>query len=109
MQLDSDDKLTNQILDAWGQSWGIFLRTTTHMEKLRKHLRQFLRVEDPRGKHLVFRFYDPHVLRVFLPTCRIDELRTFFGPVDSFVMENEDDGVVEFTFDGRGLAKKTVP
>jgi hypothetical protein len=34
--------------------------------------RRFLRVKDEDG--LVFRFYDPRVMRVYLPTCAAGEL-----------------------------------
>jgi hypothetical protein len=42
------------------------------------------------GEQLYFRFYDPRVLRVFLPTCDRQQLSDFFGPVDYFVCEDED-------------------
>jgi hypothetical protein len=42
------------------------------------------------GKLLYFRFYDPRVLRRFLPTCDAEQLRQLFGPIDAFVMEGDD-------------------
>jgi hypothetical protein len=36
---------------------------------------------------MLFRYYDPRVLRAFLPTCTLEEANTFFGPVDAFVAE----------------------
>jgi hypothetical protein len=107
VQLDREDKLTDQILDQWGRSWGIFLHTTTYMEKLQKHFRRFLTVKDERGKNLLFRYYDPRVLRAYLPTCWPDELRTVFGPVDRFICESDDGReMLEFTFNGRQLVTK---
>jgi hypothetical protein len=44
-------------------------------------------VEDARGKEMYFRFYDPRVLRVFLPTCTAQEAQDFFGPSKHYVME----------------------
>ena len=38
---------------------------------------------------MIFRFYDPRVLRKFLPTCNADELQTFFGKVETFFAEDE--------------------
>ncbi|HYE90913.1 MAG TPA: hypothetical protein VEA38_07840, partial [Terriglobales bacterium] len=44
----------------------------------------------------------PRVLRVYLPTCRRDELRQVFGPVDRFDMEDETGGALRgFRFDLR--------
>jgi hypothetical protein len=37
-----------------------------------------------------FRYYDPRVMRIYLPTCNAGELRTLFGPVGLYVMEGED-------------------
>lgn len=91
VQMEFDDRFTWKVIDAgWGQSWGVFLKTDTGFEKLRKHLRQFLLVKDDRGKRLIFRYYDPRVLRVYLPTCTEKELQTVFGPIREFLMEGED-------------------
>lgn len=90
VQLEFEDRYTrNLIRRAWGNSWGVFLRCNGTMAEIRRHLRQFLRVRDARGRFLIFRYYDPRVLRVYLPTCTSDELRTVFGPVKSFYMEGE--------------------
>lgn len=111
VQLDKDDdRFTNYVLDnGWGRSWGIFLRSEASIETLRRHLRGFLRVKDEAGKFLVFRYYDPRVLRVYLPTCRADELRTVFGPIDTYLLEAPDgSGMIEYRFDGRQLSERSV-
>ena len=56
---------------------------------MRRHLRHFLEVQLPDGKQVYFRFYDPRVLRVFLPTCTADEINQFFGPIKQYLMEDE--------------------
>jgi hypothetical protein len=90
VQLEFEDRYTRRLIDeAWGNSWGVFLRSNETMDRLRRHLRQFLRVQDWRGRFMVFRYYDPRVLRVYLPTCNSEEIRTVFGPVKSFYMEDE--------------------
>jgi hypothetical protein len=48
-------------------------------------------VKTEQGKMLYFRFYDPRVLRIFLPTCDAMQLRELFGDaIDSFILEDED-------------------
>lgn len=90
VKMEFDDRFTWKVIDAgWGNSWGVFLKTDTSLERLRKHLRQFLVVKDERGKRLIFRYYDPRVLRVYLPTCTESELRTIYGPINEFIMEGE--------------------
>ena len=39
---------------------------------------------------MLFRYYDPRVLRKFLPTCTPEQIAAFFGPADSVLIENED-------------------
>ena len=77
---------------AWGNSWGVFLKSDATPRELRKHFRQFLMVELADGEEVYFRFYDPRVLRVFLPTCTQPESEQFLGPVQSFVIEGETTG-----------------
>lgn len=107
VQLDREDRITRYIIDnGWGNSWGIFFRSETSMRNLRTHLRGFLRVRDERGRGLIFRYYDPRVLRVYLPTCRKEELRTLYGPIDQFLMEDADAGsMLQFAFDGTALVQ----
>jgi hypothetical protein len=75
---------------GWGDSWGIFVRTPATLRDLRHHFRKFLMVYSPEAKPMYFRYYDPRVLRVFLPTCNAQELAAVFGPVTSFVLEDAD-------------------
>jgi hypothetical protein len=47
-------------------------------------------VYDEEGSYLYFRYYDPRVLRVYLPTCNESELGAVFGPIEFFLLEHED-------------------
>ena len=90
VRLGQRAKFTRELLEqGWGRSWGIFV--VTHQEvavgKLRRHFRPFLKVKDESGRTLVFRYYDPRVLRVYLPTCTDSEAEQFFGPVVKFWTE----------------------
>ena len=44
---------------------------------------------------MYFRFYDPRVFRMFLPTCDETQLRDFFGGVDFFIAEGESQSTAE--------------
>lgn len=72
---------------GWSNSWGIFLISNVDLEELLKHFQQFLLVELEDGKKAYFRFYDPRVLPVFLPTCTPEEIKEFFGPVRIYLSE----------------------
>ncbi|WP_456024662.1 DUF4123 domain-containing protein [Pseudomonas protegens] len=75
--------------EGWGQSWGIFVVVPAQvsLDELRSHFRTLLRVTDPDGNLLVFRFYDPRVLRVYLPTCTAQERAAIFGPASKLIAE----------------------
>lgn len=91
VRLEPEAEFTNWVLtQGWGQHWGIFAVVQADLFAMRQHFRRFLTVYDPKGKPLLFRYYDPRVLRVYLPTCDAEELTTVFGPVTSFFCEAED-------------------
>lgn len=99
VRLDPQTPLTQWLIDlGWGESWGIFLESAASMRELRRHFRRFLMVYDEHGKPLYFRYYDPRVLRVYLPTCNGAELQMLFGPVSRYCVEGEDGALLlEFT------------
>ncbi len=96
VKLRSESPLTDWILtEGWGNHWGIFAVTQAGLEALRRHFRHFLRVKDDAGKILYFRFYDPRVLRVYLPTCNRAEIKAFYGPVLRYIAEDAKTGQAE--------------
>jgi len=104
VKVEMESRLLAWMLDeGWGKSWGIFISATMELEQLFEQLRQFLKVTDSQGEELFFRFYDPRVLRTFLPTCNFQEIMQFFGDVGSYMAESEDGGMLlEFSKgDGR--------
>lgn len=105
VDLEYDDPKTRRfICSAWGNRWGIFLQYDGRVEILRRHLRTFLTVRDEQGRRLMFRYYDPRVLRVYLPTCTPAELETVFGPVERFFVEERiSNALLEFRVDQRHL------
>lgn len=76
---------------GWGASWGVLLKSSLPMHELQQHFRKFLKVQTESGKSLFFRYYDPRVLRIFLPTCTGAQLHEFFGEgIEYFLVEDED-------------------
>ena len=77
------------LTEGWGKHWGIFALSPANMIAVRKHFRTFLMVKNPAGKQVYFRYYDPRVLRIFLPTCNAEETRWVFGPLTTYLCEAE--------------------
>lgn len=94
---------------GWGNAWGIFIVSKGTLDELHKHFRKFLMVQTEEGQELYFRFYDPRVLRIFLPTCDNTQLRDFFGPIQSFIVEDVDPNkLLQFSYDGMQLKTKVI-
>jgi hypothetical protein len=94
---------------GWGKSWGVYLTCDQPLKELRRHFRHFLIVKLPDGREAYFRYYDPRVLRGFLPTCTADQANEFFGPVKCFMVEDEvPQSVLQFTNQGRGAVIKVL-
>lgn len=74
---------------GWGNAWGILLVAPADlsMDRLRRHCKKFLRVRTEDRRVLNFRFYDPRVLSVFLPTCDALQYRALLGPMRRLVVE----------------------
>jgi hypothetical protein len=88
----------SEYLELWaehlGRSAGILLLTDAPTDVLRAHLRQIFVVQDEEGEEFSFRYYDPRVLRVYLPTCTAEEARDFFGLIRRILVESDQPGVM---------------
>jgi pSer/pThr/pTyr-binding forkhead associated (FHA) protein len=110
VELSPASRLCDELVrEHWGQSFGSFLFSQADFKTVRRHLRKFLKVENEARKEMLFRFYDPRVLRAFLPTCSREQCAEFFGPISFFLTEAEQQraGLV-FSFDGAGARTEVV-
>jgi hypothetical protein len=89
------EAFTEQLIaEGWGRAWGIYLASSSTLLGVRRHLRTLLRVRMEDGKKCYFRYYDPRVLRAFLPTCTSEQLRQIFGPITRIDLEDSDSSVL---------------
>jgi hypothetical protein len=103
VKLGREHRFTQQLLESgWGRSWGVFASAPADFETIRRHFRRFLRVEDERGRRMLFRWYDPRVLRAYLPTCTEPELEMLFGPLASYYAEDRDPKRIHVFWRGSG-------
>ncbi len=110
VELGKEGPFTHWLIsNGWGGSRGIFAASSASLSDLRQHFRKFLTVYDEAGKSLLFRYYDPRVLRVYLPTCNASELKLLFGPVARYALESENgDAIIEYTRTGDKLVENVV-
>ncbi|MCJ7599942.1 MAG: DUF4123 domain-containing protein [Desulfobulbaceae bacterium] len=92
VQMQREDSFTEWLLDSgWGKSRYVFVRSSATLHELKRHFRTFLTVYDEEGKSYFFRFYDPRVMRVYLPTCNENELEIIYGPVARYYIEGKEE------------------
>jgi len=110
VQLQPDTAFTDWLLDeGWGKHWGVFALSHSNLKTMIRHFRKFLMVRDPEGKQLLFRLYDPRVLREFLPPCNAQELAYLFGALIGYICEGEkQDSMMVYSMDGDGLKTKRI-
>ncbi|MBN2592657.1 MAG: DUF4123 domain-containing protein [Sedimentisphaerales bacterium] len=112
VKLEFDHRFTKLVCEkGWGKHWGIFAITPADVDirALRQHFRKFLMVLSPENKTLYFRYYDPRVLMVYLPTCNAEEMKTLFGPVSNYIVEDEDSSVLlRLSYDGEKVRTEKI-
>lgn len=105
VEMEGDSPFLKELaMQAVGGAYCVFLSSKLPYDEMRRHFRHFLMVQTEDGKEVYFRFYDPRVLRVFLPNCTPEELKTFMGPIQSFWVEAREPGIVSrFSLKSDGL------
>lgn len=92
IKLEKDNAITRKIIKlGWGNSWGIFATTynTSNLSAIKLNCKKIAFVHDENNRKLLFRYYDPRISRVYLPTCNESEANQVFGSVIEYIVENE--------------------
>ncbi len=92
VEIEPGSEMAAWSLSGWGNHWGVFLHSDLAAMELVKHFGKLVHVITPENKRMLFRFYDPRVLRNYLPTCQEREVGEFFGPVKAYFAEGEQPG-----------------
>lgn len=109
VELLPSNRLVHRWLDeAWGQSWGVFLKIGDP-SNLRHHLRKLLRVRSERGDYMLMRWYDPRVLGLLLRSFDAQQLRSMFGEIHAFAAEAaHGEALSQFTLNQGRLREDTL-
>ena len=101
--------LDRLVTEGWARAWGIYFSASRPSKDVRRHLRRFLMVEpDDAKERMYFRYYDPRVLRDFLPLATPRQRTELFGDISVFVLESEDGAVLRIDpFDTEEAAPET--
>lgn len=86
-----DTAIRRFLTEGWGQSWYILLAGSSTIEAILIQLRKALIVRSEAGKDLYFRFYDPRVLRSYLPLCSQADVAKLMGKaIETLFCETHD-------------------
>jgi hypothetical protein len=94
VELDPHAEFTEWMLQH--RLWCVFVHAQVSLEHLVAHFRRLVMAQLPDGRLVYFRFYDPRVLRVYLPHCTPSQREVIFGPVEQYVFESEDGDCLMF-------------
>jgi len=84
VQLAPDTRLLDDLLPHWDANWGLYLTAPAPAAELLAHLRELIWPDTPDAP-MLWRCYDPRVLRAVLTTCDGRRAAAFFGPVQAFL------------------------
>lgn len=94
VKLEKDNKFSDWLLNkSVEEPCCIYAQTTVIDDfiQLRKHFRSFLRIESAEGKSLLFRYYDPRVMKTYLPTCTPEDNKILFNGIETYLIFNDED------------------
>lgn len=77
--------------EGWGRNWGMLtvVPEDTPFDSVLDHFRKFLQVRLPDERLVFFRFYDPRVQRLFLPSCDGAQTAELFDLPIAWICEGE--------------------
>jgi hypothetical protein len=92
VHLRADSQLLDRLVrEGWGDAWGIYLASGHDFDAVRRHLRRFLLVDErEQQRRLLFRFYDPRVLRSLADIFTREQTDDLTGALDVLLYERED-------------------
>lgn len=59
------------------------------MDSVLKHLRSIIQIRDFKGQNFYFRFFDPDILKAFIPTLDNEQTDEFWGPISAIYVINQ--------------------
>lgn len=82
--------LERLVHEGWGDAWGIWVDSRAGFDDLRRHLRRFLMVEAEGEQHrLLFRYYDPRVMRSFAGVITPEQRAELLKVIDAIVYPDD--------------------
>lgn len=96
---------------GWNKGWYILFTSSSTIEALLSFFVDLTTIKDQNsGQQLLFRFYDPRVLRDFLTTCDTGQLTEIFSHIESFFCDSADGAkLVQTSYHPNSLRTQPYP
>ncbi|MDH5229535.1 MAG: DUF4123 domain-containing protein [Gammaproteobacteria bacterium] len=95
--------------EGLGLHWCSFATSVYSFDIVLEHFQFLLYVKLETGKKMLFRYYDPRVMRAYLPSCNMQELQSVFGPIESYWLEDDlGQHYIRFQLMQKQLKKQTL-
>lgn len=79
--LKTNTPLEQAFKEHWQHDAGVMIESDAPMQQLAEHLRSLIHARVPGDVSLLFRYYDPRVMRHWLPALDPDEKDRMMGPI----------------------------
>lgn len=96
--------LPRLLKEGWGKPWITFVTSPHPAPDVANHLRNLMIVSTPDHRPFYFRYYDPRMLQLLLPSFTPQELVQFFGPLQTILIADPADSsrLLEFGMTPQG-------
>jgi hypothetical protein len=94
---------------GWGRNWGVLFSSLADLRTVKLRLKRFTQARLPDGSGpVLFRFWDPRVLRSYLPLLESADVPAWFTDIDRWIVPTED-GAGSIRFSNHGGAVHAEP
>ena len=95
--------------DGWSRGWGFYCTARAGLEEAFAHLQGYVTLRSEHGRTLLFRFWDPRLMRLIVPAMAPSEAADFFGPLARLIVEGErPEMAIEFSLTSRGTKQEEL-
>jgi Domain of unknown function (DUF4123) len=91
LEVEPDSSFFTKLMDlGFNKNWFIITCSDKDYDTVYEHCSDNLLAQTEDNTSLLFRWYDARILGVFLSSCTIDEIKSFFGPLLLFCHAHAD-------------------
>ncbi|MCF6191212.1 MAG: DUF4123 domain-containing protein [Cocleimonas sp.] len=105
VELSSESKHLDAILESYGQNGCVFFCTPLEFEEALERVREIFIVQDENGAEGYLRFYSPDIFRTLIDKHNLEHLQLMFKQIMYYYCEAENDPMMlnRYRYDGKSI------